>query len=171
MVPTVYKKLSKLKKIHSPVWWTSHRTATYKKKLNINSYALLVSDLRGGFELHSAAMVEKQSHLVDKLEKLSLSGPRACRQRRRRPTAAFTPLLDIPVDGYRFTEEHQHMPAGIPDPNWLLADYPDVGRVNPVRFEDVSGSARLNGRHSPQEYELQTVSISKTKQSLGECLS
>ncbi|XP_019720736.1 PDZ domain-containing protein 7 [Hippocampus comes] len=130
-----------------------------------------IPDLRGGFELHSAAMVEKQSHLVDKLEKLSLSGPRACRQRRRRPTATFMPLLDIPVDGYRFTEEHQHIPAGTPDPNWLLADYPDVGSVNPVRFEDVSGSARLNGRHSPQEHELQTVSISKTKQSLGISIS
>ncbi|XP_051927809.1 PDZ domain-containing protein 7-like [Hippocampus zosterae] len=130
-----------------------------------------IPDLQGGFELHSAAMVEKQGHLVDKLEKLSLSGPRACRQRRRRPTAAFTPLLDIPVDGYRFTEEHQYKPAGTPDPDWLLPDNPDVGSVNPVRFEDVSCSARMTGRHSPPEYELQTVSISKTKQSLGISIS
>ncbi|XP_077358714.1 PDZ domain-containing protein 7-like isoform X2 [Festucalex cinctus] len=128
-----------------------------------------IPDLRGGFELHSAAMVEKQSHLVDKLEKLSLTGPRASRQRRRRPTAPFTPLLDIPVDGYRFTEEHQHSPAGTPDTNWLLASHPDVG--SSVRFEDVSDLGRPNGRHSPQEYQLQTVNISKTKQSLGISIS
>ncbi|XP_061562409.1 PDZ domain-containing protein 7-like isoform X1 [Phycodurus eques] len=130
-----------------------------------------IPDLRGGFELHSAAMVEKQSHLVDKLEKLSLSGPRASRQRRRRPTAPFTPLLDIPVDGYQFTEDHKHWPACRPDPNWLLSSECDFGSVATVRSEEVSDSACLNDRQAPQEYELQTVSISKTKQSLGISIS
>ncbi|XP_049614137.1 PDZ domain-containing protein 7 isoform X2 [Syngnathus scovelli] len=120
-----------------------------------------IPDLRGGFELHSAAIVEKQSHLADKLEKLSLSGPRASRERRRRPNAPFTPLLDIPVDGYWFTEEHKHSPEGHLSPNWLVSENPHV------RSQDVSDS----GRRSPQEYELQTVSISKTKQSLGISIS
>ncbi|XP_037133635.1 PDZ domain-containing protein 7-like isoform X2 [Syngnathus acus] len=120
-----------------------------------------IPDLRGGFELHSAAIVEKQSHLADKLEKLSLSGPRASRERRRRPNAPFSPLLDIPVDGYWFTEEHKHSPEGHLSPNWLVSENPAVGS------QDVSDS----GRRSPQEYELQTVSISKTKQSLGISIS
>ncbi|XP_061667090.1 PDZ domain-containing protein 7-like [Syngnathoides biaculeatus] len=130
-----------------------------------------IPDLRGGFELHSAAMVEKQSHLVDKLEKLSLSGPRASRQRRRRPTAPFRPLLDVPVDGYQFTEDHKHWPAGSPDPNWLLAGECDFGSLAAVPSDLVSDSACLNDRHAPQEYELKTVSISKTKQSLGISIS
>ncbi|KAM9772925.1 LOW QUALITY PROTEIN: PDZ domain-containing protein 7-like [Syngnathus typhle] len=120
-----------------------------------------IPDLRGGFELHSAAIVEKQSHLADKLEKLSLSGPRASRERRRRPNAPFSPLLDIPVDGYWFTEEHKHSPEGHLSPNWLVSENPAVGS------QDVSDSSR----RSPQEYELQTVSISKTKQSLGISIS
>ncbi|XP_061562411.1 PDZ domain-containing protein 7-like isoform X3 [Phycodurus eques] len=141
--------------------------------VEVEAYDILKyrSDLRGGFELHSAAMVEKQSHLVDKLEKLSLSGPRASRQRRRRPTAPFTPLLDIPVDGYQFTEDHKHWPACRPDPNWLLSSECDFGSVATVRSEEVSDSACLNDRQAPQEYELQTVSISKTKQSLGISIS
>ncbi|XP_057682081.1 PDZ domain-containing protein 7-like [Corythoichthys intestinalis] len=130
-----------------------------------------IPDLRGGFELHSATLVEKQSHLVDKLEKLSLSGPRASRQRRRRPAAQFTPLLDIPVDGYPFTEEHKHSPAIVPEPNWLLATEPDVSSEGSAHFENISLSGRLNGRQSPLQYELQTVNISKTKQSLGISIS
>ncbi|XP_077481851.1 PDZ domain-containing protein 7-like [Stigmatopora argus] len=126
-----------------------------------------IPDLQGGFELHSATLVEKQSHLVDTLEKLSLSGPQASRQRRRRPAAHVTPLLDIPVDDYRFPDEHKHAPAVVPEPNWLLVGDSDVSGEGSAFLEKRSHLGRL----SPPEYQLRTVNISKTKQSLGISIS
>lgn len=202
-------------------------------------------DYRGGFELHNAEEVEKESHLLDELEKLSLSGPRGSRERQH-TSRSFTPLLDIPVDGHN--ADTRDLRASSPSamlPNWLLArsDDPrsplrtDIGTIRSVHFDEVSlhsasergrsqlrsshskskkeksgdgskdgvftlqsaarrsrpslsqvfspdqraGSEQMNG-HQPssenglngsepeQEYQLRTVSISKTKQSLGKCV-
>ncbi|KAM6898634.1 PDZ domain-containing protein 7-like [Lycodopsis pacificus] len=210
-----------------------------------------IPDFRGGFELHNAEEVEKESHLLDELEKLSVSGPRGSGQRPR-PSRFFTPLLDIPVDGYD-TESRDLRPpsASAMLPNWLLASGPDprpplrtdIGTIRSVHFDEVSlhstsdttsergrapfrnghskgkkersgdrsketvftlqsaarrsrpslsqvfstspgqrvGSEQMNGHQASenglngsepeQEYELKTVSISKTKQSLGISIS
>ncbi|XP_054609920.1 PDZ domain-containing protein 7-like isoform X2 [Dunckerocampus dactyliophorus] len=166
-----------------------------------------IPDCRGGFALHSAEVVEKESHLVEKLEKLSLSS-----ERRRRRSTTFTPLLDIPVDGYQpESMKPKASPTRPPGPNWLLThnhDPPlrtDIGTIRSVHFEEVnhdstvgkeavftlhksrpslaqafSSGGQLNGHQAHPEnglddteldYELQTVCISKTKQSLGISIS
>lgn len=188
---------------------------------------MLLSDYRGGFELHNAEEVEKEGRLLEELEKLSLSAPRASTERPR-PFQPFAPLLDIPVDGHGAASRDlgAASPSTTP-PHWLLArsDNPrpplwtDIGTIRSVHFGDVSllsasrrggredgsperskdgvftlqrAAARsrpflsqvfgsgpdqqvgcvngLNGSEAEQEYQLKTVSISKTKQSLGKCL-
>lgn len=208
---------------------------------------VLPPDYRGGFELHSAEEVEKESHLLEELEKLSLSGPRVSRERPH-ASRSFTPLLDIPVDGYN-TESSDLKPSSASHmlPNWLLANSDDsrpplrtdIGTIRSVHFDEVSlhstsdrrtpfrnghskskkeksgdrsketvftlqsaprrsrpllsqvfsstsdqqvrsgqmnghqasSENRVNGSKPEQEYELRTVSISKTKQSLGKCVN
>lgn len=205
-----------------------------------------IPDYRGGFELHNTEEVEKASHLLEELEKLSLSAPR---ERTRHMSKSFTPLLDIPVDGYDAESRGLRSPSSSAMvPNWLLArnDDPrppvrwDIGTIRSVHFDEVSlhatsergrspskisrtkskkeksgdrskesvftlqSAARrsrpqlsqvfssssgqrarseqmnghqaapengLNGSEPEQEYTLQTVSISKTKQSLGISIS
>ncbi|XP_051795855.1 PDZ domain-containing protein 7 [Acanthochromis polyacanthus] len=209
-----------------------------------------IPDYRGGFELHNTEEVEKESHLLEELEKLSLTAPRGSRERPQ-TSRSFTPLLDIPVDGYNTESRDLKPPIVSPMlPNWLLARgsdsrpplRPDIGTIRSVHFDEVSlhsasdtnsergrppfrnghskgkmeksgdrskdsvftlqsaarrsrpllsqvfgsgsgqqvGSEQMNGHQaSPesngteaeQEYELQTVSISKTKQSLGISIS
>lgn len=182
--------------------------------------------------------MEKESHLLEELEKLSLSGPRGSRERPH-TSRCFTPLLDIPVDGYH-ADSPVHKPSSDPAvPNWLLTRSDttcpplrtDIGTIRSVHFDEVSllstsdqrdtdgarppfrnglsqdrkagsGSTEtvftlhsatrrsrpsllqvfnspgdnghrassengLNGSDPQEEYELQTVTISKTKQSLG----
>ncbi|XP_054455003.1 PDZ domain-containing protein 7-like [Anoplopoma fimbria] len=212
-----------------------------------------IPDFRGGFELHNAEEVEKEGHLLDELERLSVSGPRGSMERPR-PSRSFTPLLDIPVDGYDTESSDLRPPsAGAMLPNWLLARSQDshrpplrtdIGTIRSIHFDEVSlhstsdttsergrstfrnghskgqkeksgerskdtvftlqSAARrsrpalsqvfrssperrvgteqmnghqaasengLNGSEPEQEYELKTVSISKTKQSLGISIS
>ncbi|XP_061564551.1 PDZ domain-containing protein 7-like [Cololabis saira] len=206
-----------------------------------------IPDFRGGFELHSAEEVEKQSHLLEELEKLSLTPGR------KPPTSrSFTPLLDIPVDGYDTeSRDLRPVPASPLLPNWLLSrggdSHPplrtDIGTIRSVHFDEVSlhsasdtnsergrtlfrtspskgtrersrgrsegcvftlqsaarrtrpslsqvfgpgldqqadehmnghqdsSKHKLNGSESEQQYQLKTVSISKTKQSLGISIS
>ncbi|KAM3842826.1 PDZ domain-containing protein 7-like [Diretmus argenteus] len=206
-----------------------------------------IPDYRGGFELHNTEEVERESHLMEELEKLRLSS-----RERSHTSRAFTPLLDIPVDGYS-TEPRDPRPSASPMlPNWLLARNTDsdplrtdIGTIRSVHFDEVSlhstsekgdtasargrspfknghskgkkeqsgersrdtvftlegaprrsrpllaqvfGSSRdpqlrreqMNGHQvssengvngTVQEYELKTVSISKTKQSLGISIS
>ncbi|XP_044034663.1 PDZ domain-containing protein 7-like [Siniperca chuatsi] len=214
-----------------------------------------IPDYRGGFELYNTEEVEKESHLLEELEKLSLSGPRGSRERLH-TSRSFTPLLDIPVDGYN-TEARDLRPpsASAMLPNWLLARSDDsrpplrtdIGTIRSVHFDEVSlhstsskgdtasergrssfrnghfkgkkeksgdksketvftlqsaarrsrpllsqvfssspdqqvGSEQVNGHQASsqnglngsdreQEYKLKTVSISKTKQSLGISIS
>lgn len=203
-------------------------------------------DYRGGFELHNAEEVEKESHLLEELERLSLSGPRGSKERPH-TSRSFTPLLDIPVDGYAESRDLRSPSSSAMLPNWLLArnDDPhprlrtDIGTIRSVHFDEVSlhstadrgrsasrnghskskkdksgerskdgvftlqsaarrsrpllsqvfssspdqqaGSEQMNGHQAAaenglngsepeQEYKLKTVSISKTKQSLGKWL-
>lgn len=192
--------------------------------------------------------MEKESHLLEELEKLSLTAPRRSRERPH-TSRSFTPLLDIPVDGYH-TESRDLKPSSVSPmlPNWLLARSEDsqlplrtdIGTIRSVHFDEVSlhstsdkgnigtergmsplrnghsksrkekeavftlqsasrrsrpllsqvfnpsldpkkRSENINGhlsltenglksKDSEQKYEFKTVSISKTKQSLGKCL-
>ncbi|XP_041830103.1 PDZ domain-containing protein 7-like isoform X2 [Melanotaenia boesemani] len=210
-----------------------------------------IPDYRGRFELHTAEEVEKESHLLEELEKLSLTGPRGSRERPQ-TSRSFTPLLDIPVDGYSTQSRDLRSPSSSTAlPNWLLAHssdshpplHTDIGTIRSVHFDEVSlhstsdsaergrtlfrnssskskkeksgdrskdsvftlqsatrrsrpllsqvfGSSqdqqvgseqmnghqgsydnRINGNDFEQEYELKTVNISKTKQSLGISIS
>lgn len=202
-------------------------------------------DYRGGFELHSAEEVEKESHLLGELEKLSLSGSKESREKPHR-SRFFTPLLDIPLDGHAADSRDLGTASSSRTmlPNWLLAGNADlqpplrtdIDSVRSVRFDEASlrstsdrgrsplrrspsrsrteksadgvkggvftlqsaarrsrpsvsqvfnvGSGqqeaskqtnghrpasenRLNGVVLEEEYQLKTVAISKTKQSLG----
>ncbi|XP_027886124.1 PDZ domain-containing protein 7 [Xiphophorus couchianus] len=211
---------------------------------------MLSPDYRGGFELHSAEEVEKESHLLEELEKLSLTGSQGSRGRMK-TSSSFSALLDIPVDGYKPESRNiRSRSAGPLLPNWLLAhssDSPpplrtDIGTVRSVHFDEASlrsssdkvetnsergrtffrnshsqgrrersadrskngaftmqsanrrsrpllsqvfgtsqewqmnghrtsSENRLSGTEPEQEHRLKTVSISKTKQSLGISIS
>ncbi|XP_012989406.2 PDZ domain-containing protein 7 isoform X1 [Esox lucius] len=216
-----------------------------------------IPDLQGGFELHSAQEVERESQFLEELERLRLSVPRSPREQHVYTSRTFTPLLDVPVDGYASPDSLNPPSISPLVPNWLLAHsnptkprpplHGDGGTVRSVHFDDMSmdqgdtvsergrspfrkgtfkgkklksdkreketvftlqsaprrsrpllsqvfGSgldsdftaegveiARVNGRPSSSEvsssgapvteYELKTVSISKTKQSLGISIS
>uniref|UniRef100_A0A096MEF1 PDZ domain containing 7 n=1 Tax=Poecilia formosa TaxID=48698 RepID=A0A096MEF1_POEFO len=105
-----------------------------------------IPDYRGGFELHSAEEVEKESHLLEELEKLSLTGSQGSRGRTK-TSSSFSALLDIPVDGYKpESRSIRSRSAGPLLPNWLLAhssDSPpplrtDIGTVRSVHFDEAS---------------------------------
>lgn len=226
------------------VTFSSSKCTEHKKKMMITT-CVFPPDYRGGFELHNAEEVEKESHLLEELEKLSLSGPGGSRERPH-TSRSFTPLLDIPVDGYNESRDLRPPSASTMLPNWLLARgddsrpplRTDIGTIRSVHFDEVSlhstsergrtqfrnghsksrkeksgdrsketvftlqSAARrsrpllsqvfssspdqqaggeplnghqassengLNGSDPEQEYKLKTVSISKTKQSLGKC--
>ncbi|XP_053197856.1 LOW QUALITY PROTEIN: PDZ domain-containing protein 7-like [Scomber japonicus] len=113
-----------------------------------------IPDYRGGFELHSAEEVEKESHLLEELEKLSVSAPRGSRQRPQ-TCRSFSPLLDVPVDGYD-SDPRDLKPSSSPIlPNWLLTRSSndndprtpppplpslrtDIGTIRSVHFDEVS---------------------------------
>uniref|UniRef100_A0A3Q2ZYT8 PDZ domain containing 7 n=1 Tax=Kryptolebias marmoratus TaxID=37003 RepID=A0A3Q2ZYT8_KRYMA len=80
-----------------------------------------IPDFRGGFELHSAEEVEKESHLLEELEKLSLTGSQGS-SGKPKTSGSFTSLLDVPVDGYDPEPRDLRPPsARTVTPNWLLA--------------------------------------------------
>ncbi|XP_067100833.1 PDZ domain-containing protein 7-like [Osmerus mordax] len=103
-----------------------------------------IPDFQGGFELHSAEEVERESHLIDELERLRLSGPQLTREQPH-TSRAFTPLLDVPVDGY--ASDFARQPSVSPMlPNWLLAHSSNArtplraesGTIRSVHFDEVS---------------------------------
>ncbi|KAK5602622.1 hypothetical protein CRENBAI_006595 [Crenichthys baileyi] len=105
-----------------------------------------IPDYRGGFELHSAEEVEKESHLLGELEKLSLTGSQGSRGKTKN-SSSFSSLLDIPVDGYKpESRGFRSHSAGPLLPNWLLAhssDSPpplrtDIGTIRSVHFDEAS---------------------------------
>lgn len=116
------------------------------------------SDYRGGFELHSAEEVEKESHLLGELEKLSLSG---WKESRERPHSSrfFTPLLDVPLDGHGTHSRDLRTPSSSRTvlPNWLLAgnaDLPpplrtDIDSVRSVHFDEASLRSTSDRGRSP----------------------
>ncbi|XP_056914413.1 PDZ domain-containing protein 7-like isoform X2 [Takifugu flavidus] len=117
-----------------------------------------IPDYRGGFELHSAEEVEKESHLVGELEKLSLSG---WKESRERPHSSrfFTPLLDVPLDGHGTHSRDLRTPSSSRTvlPNWLLAgnaDLPpplrtDIDSVRSVHFDEASLRSTSDRGRSP----------------------
>lgn len=85
----------------------------------------------------------KESHLLEELERLSVSGLRGTGP----PTPrSFTPLLDVPVDRYESRYELGPRSAGPALPNWLLAHSSDsrppartdIGTVRSVHFDEAS---------------------------------
>ncbi|KAJ7987533.1 hypothetical protein DPEC_G00327480 [Dallia pectoralis] len=105
-----------------------------------------IPDFQGGFELHSAQEVEMESQLLEELERLRLSGPRSSRE--QHTSRAFTPLIDVPVDGYASSASLNPPSISPPVPNWLLAhsnttntrspQHRDSGTVRSVHFDDLS---------------------------------
>lgn len=120
---------------------------------------MLHPDYRGGFELHSAEVVEMESHLQEELEKLRLSGPRLSKERSHM-SRAFTPLLDIPVDGYPTESRDLRSASASPmPPNWLLARNEDsrpplrsnTGTIRSVHFDEVSLHSASDGGDATSE--------------------
>lgn len=112
--------------------------------------------------------MERESHLLGELEKLSLTGSKESGER---PSSSrfFTPLLDIPLDGHG-TESRDFRspsPSRTALPNWLLAGNADlqpplrtdIDTVRSVRFDEASlRSASERGR---------SQSRSRTEKSVG----
>ncbi|XP_041706768.1 PDZ domain-containing protein 7-like [Coregonus clupeaformis] len=107
-----------------------------------------IPDFQGGFELHSAQEVERESQLLEELERLRLSGSQSPREQPTHTSRAFPPLLDVPVDGYAFSDSLRPPSVSPLLPNWLLAHSNttdprsplrgDSGTVRSVHFDDVS---------------------------------
>ncbi|CDQ69600.1 unnamed protein product [Oncorhynchus mykiss] len=177
-----------------------------------------IPDFQGGFELHSAQEVERESQLLEELERLRLSASQSPRQQHTHTSRAFPPLLDVPVDGYASSDSLRPLSVSPLLPNWLLAHSNTTDPHSPLRGhsgteketvftlqsaprrsrpplsqvfgsgldadftaeglgrEQVNGHPSssengLNGSAPVIEYEFKTVSISKTKQSLGISIS
>ncbi|XP_038847205.1 PDZ domain-containing protein 7-like [Salvelinus namaycush] len=80
-----------------------------------------IPDFQGGFELHSAQEVERESQLLEELERLRLSASQSPRQQHTHTSRAFPPLLDVPVDGYASSDSLRPPFVSPLLPNWLLA--------------------------------------------------
>lgn len=101
--------------------------------------------------------MEKESHLLEELEKFSLSGSRLSRERLH-PSRSFTPLLDIPVDGHHTeSTDLRATSTSAMIPNWLLArrDDPcfspqtDIGSIRSIHFDEVSLHSTSERGRSP----------------------
>lgn len=101
--------------------------------------------------------MEKESHLLDQLEKLSVSGLQRPKDRPTSPRS-FTQLLDIPVDEFN-TESRDLRPSSASPtlPNWLLTRSEEsrpplrtnIGTIRSVHFDEVSLHSTLERRRSP----------------------
>ncbi|KAL0984263.1 hypothetical protein UPYG_G00139180 [Umbra pygmaea] len=118
-----------------------------------------IPDFQGGFELHSAQEVEREQQLLEDLERLRLSGTQ---KHHTHTSRTFTPLLDVPVDGYSSSDSPHPTSASPMVPNWLLAHskttnpgsplHRDSGTVRSVHFDEVSkdeGDTMLERGRSP----------------------
>lgn len=113
------------------------------------------SDYNGGFELQRAEEVEKESHLLGKLEKLSLPGSKESEDRPH-SSRFFTPLLDIPLDAQGNDSRDFRSPSSSRTilPNWLLAGNAalqpplrtDIDTVRSVHFDEASLRSSHRGR-------------------------
>lgn len=130
-----------------------------------------VKDYRGGFELQRAEEVEKESHLLGKLEKLSLSGSKESGDRPH-TSRFFTPLLDVPLDGHGHDSRDFRTSSSSRTilPNWLLAGNADlqpplrtdIDTVRSVHFDEASLRSIERGR-SPLR---RSLSRSRTEKSV-----
>ncbi|XP_065128305.1 PDZ domain-containing protein 7 isoform X2 [Paramisgurnus dabryanus] len=80
-----------------------------------------MTDLHGGFELHSSQDVEKQKRVKEDLEQLALS----CYKEQNEPlqtSTAFRTLQDVPLDAYKHTDTLRSSSSSALLPNWLLAE-------------------------------------------------
>lgn len=112
-------------------------------------------DYRGGFELHRAEEVERESHLLGTLEKLSLAGSKESGVRPH-SSRLFTPLLDVPLDGHGNDSAGLGAPSSSRTvlPNWLLAgkvdlqppQRTDIDTVRSVHFDEASLRSAERGR-------------------------
>ncbi|KAJ8284668.1 hypothetical protein COCON_G00035180 [Conger conger] len=127
----------KSRSVRSPVLHSPHTSRAPKRHL-----ITPVPDYRGGFQLHPSRDLEKDRQLMEDIEKLRLSRTPDARSH---PSRAFTPLLDIPVDGYASDSPRQR-PASPMSPNWLLADSPHstVQRSPPRRENGLARSVHLD---------------------------
>ncbi|XP_064177025.1 PDZ domain-containing protein 7-like isoform X1 [Anguilla rostrata] len=125
----------KSRSVRSPALRSPHTSLVPKRHL-----ITPIPDYRGGFQLHPSRDLERDRQLMEEVERLRLSRSPDARQR---PSRAFTPLLDIPVDGYVADPPRRRpaSPASPAYPNWLLSDSPhSTGRRSPSRTEN--GMAR-----------------------------
>lgn len=130
------------------------------------------SDYRGGFELQRAEEVEKESHLLGKMEKLSLGS----KESGNRPHSSrfFTPLLDIPLDGHGNNSRDFRSPSSSRStvPNWLLSGNvdlqpplrTDIDTVRSVHFDEASLRSAQRGRSPLRQ---KSLSGSGTEKSVG----
>lgn len=65
--------------------------------------------------------MERESQLLEELERLRLSASQSPRQQHTHTSRAFPPLLDVPVDGYASSDSLRPPPVSPLLPNWLLA--------------------------------------------------
>lgn len=92
--------------------------------------------------------MEKESHLLEELEKLSLTGSQGS-SRKPRTSRSFPSLLDIPVDGYDPEPRDLRPPsARTMPPNWLLAHSSDSH--SPLRTDINTIRSVHVGEHSPR---------------------
>lgn len=117
--------------------------------------------------------MERESHLLGELEKLSLSGSKESRERPR-SSRFFTPLLDIPLDGHGTDSRDfkSPSPSRTALPNWLLAGTADlqpplrtdIDTVRSVRFDEASLISASERGRSPLR---RSQSRSRTEKSVG----
>ncbi|XP_062319332.1 PDZ domain-containing protein 7a isoform X1 [Osmerus eperlanus] len=110
-------EILKSRSVRSPAL-RSPRTGTPRRHL-ITS----IPDYRGGFLLQPVQNQEKDHQLIEDLERLHVSGLQVGPMP---PSRAFTPLLDIPVDGYTpsVLRPTSRSPSPSPSQNWLLSESP-----------------------------------------------
>lgn len=115
--------------------------------------------------------MEKESHLLGELEKLSPSGSKESRERPHR-SRFFTPLLDIPLDGHAADSRDLRTASSSRTmlPNWLLAGNADlqpplrtdIDSVRSVRFDEASLRSTSDRGRSPLR---RSLSRSRTEKS------
>ncbi|KAJ8264534.1 hypothetical protein GJAV_G00150410 [Gymnothorax javanicus] len=130
----------KSRSVRSPALRSPHNSRPPRRHL-----ITPIPDYRGGFQLHPSRDLERDRQLMEDIEKLRLSrSPETSLQ----PSRAFSPLLDIPVDGYATDSPRRRSPSPA-RPNWLLADSPhstagrspsrrENGTVRPAHNDEVS---------------------------------
>ncbi|XP_028323869.1 PDZ domain-containing protein 7a isoform X1 [Gouania willdenowi] len=77
-----------------------------------------VPDFRGGFHLQPVQDTLQEREMIEELERLRLSGQKTGHLP---PSRAFTPLLDVPVDGYA-SPMRSRSPSLSPTPSFLLTE-------------------------------------------------